>query len=152
MYSQDDLKKAAETSLETARDMLISKVVNYQAFCKMNVILVFDAYKVKGNHGEIERVHGITVVYTKEAETADAYIEKTSRELVKKYRVHVATSDSLEQVIIFGHGAVRISASEFLRDIKAAEEKMREYIKKYTEYTTGEQISDNISMDGIDIK
>lgn len=150
IFAWDDLKKIAETSLETARDMLINKVVNYQAFCKMNVILVFDAYKVKGGNREIERIHGITVVYTKEAETADAYIEKTSRELIKKYRVHVATSDNLEQIIIFGHGAVRISASEFLRDIKAAEEKIREYIKRYTERSAGEQISDNISMDGIE--
>ncbi|MBO4897324.1 MAG: TetM/TetW/TetO/TetS family tetracycline resistance ribosomal protection protein [Clostridia bacterium] len=147
IFAWDDLKKIAETSLEAARDTLINRVVNYQAFCKINVILVFDAYKVKGNHGEIERIHGINVVYTKEAETADAYIEKTSRELVKKYRVHVATSDNLEQVIIFGQGAVRISASEFLLDIKAADEKMREFISRYSEKNAGEQISDTIRLD-----
>ena len=94
-----------------------------------NVILVFDAYKVKGMQREIENIHGVSVVYTKEAETADSYIEKTSRELCKNYRVRVATSDNLEQMIIFGHGARRVSAGEFHTEVENAEQEMREFVK-----------------------
>jgi len=95
-----------------------------------NVILVFDAYKVKGTQREVEEVHGISVVYTKEAETADQYIEKTSKQLSKKYRVRVATSDNLEQIIIFGHGAVRVSAMEFLAEVKETEQEIRKFIEE----------------------
>ena len=94
------------------------------------LILVFDAYKVKGNPGSVEKVHNINVVYTKEAETADAYIEKVSRELSKKYRVRVATSDNLEQIIILGAGAVRVSADEFRREVEQAEDEIRRYIEQ----------------------
>ena len=96
-------------------------------------ILVFDAYRVKGTHREIEKEMGITVVYTKEAETADMYIEKTAHELGHKYRVRVATSDSVEQLIILGNGAVRVSASEFLAEVTEAEKEMRRLIdEKYS--------------------
>jgi predicted RNA-binding protein with PIN domain len=99
---------------------------NFQAYKKMHLILVFDAYKVKGNPGSISRYHNIDVVYTKEAETADQYIEKVSHKIGKKNNVRVATSDGLEQLIILGAGAVRISAREFLEEVKAAEEEMRQ--------------------------
>ena len=91
---------------------------------------MFDAYKVKGNRGEVERHGGISVVYTKEAETADMYIEKTTRVLGKKHRVRVATSDGLEQLIILGGGAVRVSASELLADVNEAEKTIRDYIEQ----------------------
>jgi len=118
----------AEDNPDDARELLINRICNYQALKQNNVILVFDAYKVKGGRRSIEKHHGITVVYTEEAETADSYIEKATHELCKNYRVKVATSDRLEQIIIFGHGAYRISASEFLHEVKEAEEEMREII------------------------
>ncbi|MEI3245766.1 MAG: NYN domain-containing protein [Lachnospiraceae bacterium] len=83
---------------------------NYQGYTHCELICVFDAYKVKGGQGEVGMYHNIHVVYTKEAQTADAYIEKTSKELAGKHRVRVATSDGLEQVIVMGHGAIRVSA------------------------------------------
>ena len=129
VFAWDELKKVAEKSLDDARILLISRICNYRAMRQNNVILVFDAYKVKGMQREIENIHGVSVVYTKEAETADAYIEKTSRELCKNYRVRVATSDNLEQMIIFGHGARRTSAGEFHTEVETAEQEMREFVK-----------------------
>lgn len=85
------------------------------------VILVFDAYKVKGNPGSVERRNGIYVVYTKEAETADAYIEKTTYEIAREHRVRVVTSDGAEQLIILGHGALRLPAASFRREVEEAE-------------------------------
>ena len=82
------------------------------------VILVFDAYKVKGNPGSVERRNGIYVVYTKEAETADAYIEKTTYEIAREHRVRVVTSDGAEQLIILGHGALRLPAASFRREVE----------------------------------
>ena len=131
IFAWEELKKIAEENLEDARLLLISRICNYRAIKQNNVILVFDAYKVRGNKGEIEEVNGITVVYTKEAETADSYIEKTSKKLSKDYRVKVATSDNLEQIIIFGNGATRVSATEFLAEVKNAENEMRNFIEIY---------------------
>ncbi len=128
IFAWDSLSKVAADNLEAARHMLTERLSNYRAMRKMNLILVFDAYRVKGNHREVEEVNGISIVYTKEAETADAYIEKTSKQLSKKYRVRVATSDRLEQIIVFGHGTQRISASEFLAEVEAAEAEMRSFI------------------------
>jgi predicted RNA-binding protein with PIN domain len=93
-----------------------------------NVIIVFDAYKVKGNQREIEKYGNVSVVYTKEAETADTYIEKTSRELSRNYKVRVATSDGQVQMIVFGNNAVRVSAAEFIEEIKNSEKEMRSFI------------------------
>lgn len=128
IFAWEQLSKIAAENLEAARHILIERLSNYRAMRKMNLILVFDAYRVKGNHREVEEINGISVVYTKEAETADAYIEKTSKQLSKKYRVRVATSDRLEQIIVFGHGTQRISASEFLREVEEAEAEMRTFI------------------------
>lgn len=130
IFANDELKKIAEDSLEDARDVLTAKVAGYQAMRRNNVILVFDAYKVKGEKREVETVHGISVVYTKEAETADSYIEKTTKQLIKNYRVRVATSDNLEQMIIFGHGANRVTARELMEEIEVCEDEIREFIKK----------------------
>ena len=130
IFAWDELKELANESLNDARLLLINRVANYQAMKKNNVILVFDAYKVKGNQREVETVHGIKVVYTKEAETADSYIEKTSQKLIKNYRVRVATSDSLVQMIIFGSGAERVSAREFVAELEKTEEDLRKFIEE----------------------
>ena len=130
IFAWEDLKKASEQSLDLARELLINRLCNYRGYKNCELILVFDAYKVKGNPGSVEKVHNINVVYTKEAETADAYIEKVSHELAKKYRVRVATSDNLEQIIILGSGAVRVSASEFEQEVKEAEEEIRRFINQ----------------------
>ncbi len=129
IFAWDELKEVAKESLEDARILLINKIANYQAMKQNNVIIVFDAYKVKGEHREIENIYGIKVVYTKEAETADSYIEKTTEKLVKNYRVRVATSDNLVQMIIFGTGAERVSAKEFYDEVTKCEEELRELIK-----------------------
>ena len=135
IFANEELKKIAEESLEDARDVLTARVAGYQAMRKNNVIIVFDAYKVKGEKREVEKVHGINVVYTKEAETADSYIEKATKQLIKNYRVRVATSDNLEQMIIFGHGAHRVTARELMEEIEACEEEIREFIKKNNQKT-----------------
>lgn len=128
IFAWDELKEIAEHSLEDARSRLIDRLCNYRGFRQCEVILVFDAYKVKGNKGEVEDVHNIKVVYTKEAETADTYIEKTSHELSRKHRVRVATSDGAEQLIILGNGAQRVSAREFLKEVEQVESAIREYV------------------------
>lgn len=128
IFAWDDLKKAAEESLDLARELLINRLANYRGFTRCELILVFDAYKVKGNPGEVERIYNINVVYTKEAETADMYIEKVTHELSRKHRVRVATSDNLEQLIILGAGATRVSAREFLEEVEAAEAEIRKYL------------------------
>ncbi len=124
IFASDELKKHADESLDIARNKLVSKMCSYKAVRDCEIILVFDAYRVSGKHREIEKTGGISIVYTKEAETADAYIEKTSHELSKNNRVQVATSDNLEQIIILGGGALRIPARQFLTDLDAAEEEI----------------------------
>lgn len=130
IFAWDELKKAAEQSLDLARELLIQKLCNYRGYTGVELILVFDAYKVKGNPGEVEEVHNISVVYTKEAETADAYIEKVTHELAKKHHVRVATSDNLEQLIILGNGAIRVSASAFEKEVNDAENEIRRFINQ----------------------
>lgn len=129
IFAWDELKLLAKEKLDLARNRLINILCNYRGFRQCNLILVFDAYKVKGNHREIEEVGGINVVYTKEAETADMYIEKVAHELGRKNRVRVATSDSVEQIIIMGSGGIRVSASEFYDEVKAVEKAIREIIE-----------------------
>ena len=113
IFARDELKKLAAEHLDAARKKLCDLLCNYQGYRKCRVILVFDAYKVKGGLGSVEKYHNITIVYTKEAETADAYIERATYEIGRQHRVRVATSDGPEQVIILGHGALRLSASAF---------------------------------------
>jgi small GTP-binding protein len=131
IFAWDDLKEAAEHSLEASRQKLIERVSAYYAIRRLEIIIVFDAYKVKGNHGSVEKIGGITVVYTKEAETADSYIERTSHNLSKNHRVRVATSDNLEQMIILGSGALRISAAEFLSEVENAEKEIDSFIQSH---------------------
>lgn len=126
IFAWDSLSELAKTNLDGARNKLMEILSNFQAYRKMHLILVFDAYKVKGNPGSTVRYHNIDVVYTKEAETADQYIEKVSHDMRKKYRVRVATSDGLEQLIIMGAGASRVSAREFQEEVMAASEELRQ--------------------------
>lgn len=129
IFAWDDLKEIAKEDIDAARHRLINLLCNYQGFKRCEVIVVFDAYKVKGNVGSIEKYHNITVVYTKEAETADMYIEKVTHKIAKNHRVRVATSDNLEQVIILGHGAMRLSAKNFKAEIDEIEKAIREIIE-----------------------
>lgn len=128
IFAWDELKELAKMNLDAARGKLMDILCDYQGFTKCHLILVFDAYKVKGNMGEVGKYHNIHVVYTKEAETADMYIEKVTRDIGSKHRVRVATSDGLEQLIIMGHGAMRISAKEFEREVADVKEKVRALI------------------------
>lgn len=126
IFAWEDLKELAAVNIDGAREKLMDILCNYQGFKKSTLILVFDAYKVKGNPGSMETYHNIHVVYTKEAETADQYIEKTVHEIGRKYRVTVATSDQLEQVIILGQGGQRMSARELLEDVIEVSHQIRE--------------------------
>ena len=126
IFAWEDLKELAAVNIDGAREKLMDILCNYQGFKKSTLILVIDAYKVKGNPGSVETYHNIHVVYTKAAETADQYIEKTVHEIGRKYRVTVATSDQLEQVIILGQGGQRMSARELLEDVIEVSHQIRE--------------------------
>lgn len=130
IFAWDSLKELSKDNIEGARNMLINILCNYQGYKKCEVILVFDAYKVKGSSREVEKVNNINIVYTKEAETADMYIEKVSHKLAKNNKVRVVTSDALEQLIILGNGALRVSSREFLYEIQQAEEDIRTIISE----------------------
>ncbi len=129
IHAWEELSEIAAENLEDARDKLLDIMSNYRGFIKSEVIVVFDAYKVKNNRGTVYTHRNITVVYTKEAETADHYIEKTTKELVKEYVVKVATSDYLEQIIIMGAGAIRVSPRELKVYIEDAKAKGRKRIE-----------------------
>ena len=129
IYAWDKLRALAQANIDAARSALINILCNYQGYRKCELILVFDAYRVKGHDREVERVENISVVYTKEAETADTYIEKTSHQLAKNHRVRVVTSDVMEQLIIIGNGAVRVSSEDFYEEVRTAEEEIREIIE-----------------------
>lgn len=129
IFAWEELAELAKTDLDAARHRLIQILCNYQGYRRCELILVFDAYKVKGNPGSIERHHGISVVYTKEVETADMYIEKVTHTLAKEHRVRVATSDGLEQIIILGHGAIRVPTRQFQEEVRQVEEAIREILE-----------------------
>ncbi len=129
IHAWDDLKRLAAQDLDGARLRLMDILSNYQGWRKCHVILVFDAYRVKGNPGSVEKYHNIHVVYTKEAETADMYIEKATYEIAREHRVRVATSDGLEQVIILGHGAQRMSARELRFEIDQVQAQIRRILE-----------------------
>ena len=126
IFAWDDLAAIAKEDMDLARSKLVNLMCNYRGLHRCKVILVFDAYRIKGNTGSVETVNNISVVYTKEAETADSYIERTTHELSKNYRVQVATSDRMEQLIIIGNGAMRISADAFRKEVDRTEAAMRE--------------------------
>ena len=128
IFAWEELKELSKINIDSARDKLMDVMCNYQGLRKNHVILVFDAYKVAGGKGSIFDYHNIHVVYTKEAETADQYIEKVTHELGKKHNVTVATSDGLEQMIIWGQGARRLSAKGLKEEIELANRQIQEQI------------------------
>ena len=125
IFSWEELKELSERDIGAARGKLADILSNYQGFRKCTLILVYDAYKVEGNPGEVMKYHNIYIVYTKEAETADQYIEKTVRRIAKNADVTVATSDGLEQVIIMGQGAHRMSAPGLKEEVELALKELR---------------------------
>ena len=118
IFAWEELKAVAQTNLDAARQLLMDLLSNYQGFKKCVVILVFDAYKVPRNVQDVFKYHNIYVVYTKEAETADTYIERATYEIGRHHQVRVATSDGAEQLIILGHGALRLSATTFKAEVE----------------------------------
>ena len=131
IFAWDELRELSEIDLAAARGRLADILCNYQGYRKCTLILVFDAYKVEGNPGGVAKYHNIHIVYTKEAETADQYIEKTVRKISKHHSVTVATSDALEQVIILGQGARRMSAAGLKEEVELALKEIRgEHLEK----------------------
>ena len=130
IFAWDELKELARENLAAARAALADILCNYQGFRQCRVILVFDAYKVRGGRGEVQQYGGICIVYTKEAETADMYIEKATYQLAGRHRVRVATSDGAEQLIILGHGALRMSARALKEEIELADRQIAEILAK----------------------
>ena len=133
VHAWDELKCLIEDNLEGARMKLLDVLSNYQAFVKCELIVVFDAYKVKGNLGEMFDYHNIHVVYTKEAETADSYIEKLTHKIARDYHVTVATSDGLIQLITRGQNCAVMSARELKEQVEGVEAAIREYLSEDSE-------------------
>ena len=129
IFAWEELNALSKQSLDAARKKLADILCNYQGFKKCVVILVFDAYRVPGSPGSIEQYHNIHVVYTKEAETADMFIEHVTHEIGKDRRVRVATSDGMEQIIILGHGALRVSARMFHEEVQQVEKEIKQLIQ-----------------------
>lgn len=144
IFSWEELKDLATVNIDAARNKLMDILCNYQGFKKCELIVVFDAYKLEGHPVEISDYHNIHVVYTKEAETADQYIEKLVHQIGKKYDVTVATSDKLEQVIILGQGAKRMSAKDFKEEV----ERMNQQIR--TDYLEKQETGHNYLFDYLD--
>ena len=129
IYAWDELREVAEDHMDAARQLLMDLMSNFQGIRQCELILVFDAYRVPYHKEEILRYHNIHVVYTKEAETADAYIEKTAHAIAKDHRVRVATSDGLEQLIVLSQGALRVSASSFRMEVEQADEELHAILR-----------------------
>ena len=130
IYAWDDLKKLSRENLEAARQQLMDILCNYSGMTGKDVILVFDAYRVQGSAGSVEKYANIFVVYTKEAQTADAYIEKTTYEAKGQARIRVATSDGPEQAIVLGNQALRTSAREFEREVEGVQGSIAAFLEK----------------------
>ncbi|MBR6400079.1 MAG: NYN domain-containing protein [Firmicutes bacterium] len=161
IFAWDKLKKLADDNLDHAREKLINILSNYQGVKKCEIIIVFDAYMVKGGAGSVIRQGNVYVVYTKEAETADSYIERTTALLSKnedvlpfakhgddapkvKNSIRVATSDGLEQVIIMSQGAVRVSAGELYEEVRLAKQHIRGHIERQR------PVKNNMLIDNLD--
>ena len=126
IFAWEELRDMAALSLASARDLLIEILGNYQGYKENRIIVVFDGYKKPGNPGTTQTIHNMQIIYTKEGETADQFIEKFVLEHVKKLRITVATSDGLEQMMIFGQGALRMSARELRMHIMDTNEEIRQ--------------------------
>ena len=146
IFAWESLKELAAVNIDGARGKLLDILCNYQGIKKCNLIVVFDAYRVKGHQTEMHDHHNIHVVYTKEAETADAYIEKFAHENGRKYHVTVATSDGLEQIIITGQGCHLLSAREFEREVEAANQTLRETIDGMREKSSNHILGDALKQ------
>lgn len=132
IFAWEELRELSKINIESARNLLMDILSNYQGVIKSTLILVFDAYKVPENPGEQTKYHNIHVVYTREAETADQYIEKTVHEMNRKYRVTVATSDATEQMIVLSQGALRMSARELYEEVCRVQKDIREnWLERY---------------------
>ena len=129
IFAWEELKKLAAEDLKAARDRLLDIISNYAGMSGYETIVVFDAYKVPGGQRKLYRYNNIDVIFTKEAETADLYIEQAAKDLGKKYSVTVATSDAIEQVIVFGAGAIRLSAMNFYERVKNSEKEIEELVR-----------------------
>ena len=144
IFAWEDLKELAKVNIEGARNKLMDVLCNYQGFKKCNLILVFDAYKVQGQELGVQKYHNIYVVYTKEAETADQYIEKVVHEIGRKYHVTVATSDNVEQVVTLGQGGKLLSARDLRTEVEEVQRQIRE------EYLNRPQKGKNYLFDYLD--
>ncbi len=145
IFAWDELKELASYDVEIARHALTDALDNYASHRDIRLILVFDAYKVKGNPGSVEHYSSIDIVYTKEAQTADSYIEKLAHDLSKDYRVRVATGDGLEQMIILGAGALRMSARELRNEINVSNEELRGLIMKLSQNRSRASVKDALA-------
>ena len=130
IFAWDDLRRLADGNLDAARRRLMDILCNYAGYKRCVPILVFDAYKVRGGTREVEQYHNLYVVYTREAETADMYIERATHELAKEHRTRVVSSDGAEQIIVMGHGALRVSARAFEEEVRAVEKEIREFLEE----------------------
>ncbi len=132
IFATEELRRAAESDFARARDVLIRLMCDYAAFSKCRVIIVFDAYKRRGGEGSTEELGGVTVVYTRESQTADSYIEKTTYEIAEEHTVRVVTSDMQEQLVILGVGGLRVSAREFWEELRSTALLIRETIESFS--------------------
>ena len=130
LFAWDDLRDVARENLDAGRKLLLDLLSNYQGYRKCVLIVVFDAYRVPRGQADIQRYHDLYVVFTKEAETADSYIEKATYEIGRHKRVRVATSDGMEQLIILGHGALRVSAQVFRTEVESVIGQITEILRK----------------------
>ena len=130
IFAWDALRKLADGNLDAARRRLMDILCNYAGYKRCVPILVFDAYKVRGGTREVEKYHNLYVVYTREAETADMYIERATHELAKEHRTRVVSSDGAEQIIVMGHGALRVSARAFEEEVRAVEKEIRAFLEE----------------------
>lgn len=145
IHAWDQLRElAADVSLESARQSLMDTLSNYNGTKEITIILVFDGYLVKGNIGTVYTYNNISIVYTKEAETADHYIERVVTSFPKHYRVRVATGDGLEQLIIYGQGAMRMTARELYLEVQGQKDSLRQ------EFIAKKPMKNNLLMDHLD--
>ncbi len=144
IFAWPELRELSQDSLESARMRLADILCNYQGFRKNEIILVFDGYKSKGNPGSVIHYHNIDIVYTREAQTADQFIEAVSWQMAKDYQIRVATSDGLEQMIILAKGAARMSARELKHEIESANKDIRDTFDKIKDRKRN-SLLDNVS-------
>ena len=132
IFANQSLKSIADCDISAARDALVRLMCDYTAFTRSHAVVVFDAYKRLGGEGSVEEIGGVTVVYTREAQTADSYIEKTTYDMSGEHTVRVVTSDMQEQLVILGAGGLRVPAGEFMRELSDTAFRIRETIESFS--------------------